>query len=66
MESKETKSIEPTITVITKYILYYRFVNMIFIYISIFEKYLVIYVVKAKTVQIRSIIHGARQYSFLL
>jgi addiction module RelE/StbE family toxin len=32
----------------------------------IVDKYLVIYVVKAKTVQIRSIIHGARQYSFLL
>ncbi len=29
-------------------------------------KYLVFYVVKANTVQIRRIIHGARQYSFLL
>ena len=32
----------------------------------IIGKYLVFYVVKAKTVQIRRIIHGARQYSFLL
>jgi toxin ParE1/3/4 len=32
----------------------------------IIEKYLVFYVVKANTVQIRRIIHGARQYSFLL
>lgn len=29
-------------------------------------KYLVFYVVKANTVQIRRIIHGARQYSFLI
>jgi toxin ParE1/3/4 len=29
-------------------------------------KYLVFYVVKANTVQIRRIIHGVRQYSFLL
>ena len=29
-------------------------------------KYLVFYVVKTNTVQIRRIIHGARQYSFLL
>ena len=29
-------------------------------------KYLVFYVVKVNTVQIRRIIHGARQYSFLL
>jgi hypothetical protein len=66
MESREAKFIESTITAITNYILYYGFVNMIFIYISIFDKYLVFYEVKAKTVQIRSIIHGARQYSFLL
>jgi toxin ParE1/3/4 len=32
----------------------------------IIGKYLVFYVVKANTVQIRQIIHGARQYSFLL
>ena len=32
----------------------------------IIGKYLVFYVVKANTVQIRRIIHGARQYSFLL
>ncbi len=32
----------------------------------IIGKYLVFYVVKANTVQIRKIIHGARQYSFLL
>ncbi len=31
----------------------------------IVDKYLVFYVVKAKTVQIRRIIHGARRYSFL-
>lgn len=29
-------------------------------------KYLIFYVVKDKTVQIRRVIHGARQYSFLL
>ena len=29
-------------------------------------KYLIFYVVKGKTVQIRRVIHGARQYSFLL
>lgn len=29
-------------------------------------KYLMFYVVKGKTVQIRRVIHGARQYSFLL
>ena len=34
--------------------------------ILIIEKYLVFYVLKANTVQIRRIIHGARQYSFLL
>ena len=34
--------------------------------ILIVGKYLVFYVMKAKTVQIRRIIHGARQYSFLL
>jgi len=32
----------------------------------IVDKYLVFYVLKAKTVQIRRIIHGARRYSFLL
>jgi len=30
------------------------------------EKYLVFYVVKPRSVQIRRIIHGARQYRFLL
>jgi addiction module RelE/StbE family toxin len=30
------------------------------------EKYLVFYIVKDKTVQIRRIIHGARNYNFLL
>jgi addiction module RelE/StbE family toxin len=30
------------------------------------EKYLVFYVVKEKSVQIRRIIHGARKYEFLL
>jgi addiction module RelE/StbE family toxin len=30
------------------------------------EKYLVFYIVKNKTVQIRRIIHGARNYNFLL
>jgi len=34
--------------------------------ILIIEKYLVFYVIKANTVQIRRIIHGARKYSFLL
>ena len=34
--------------------------------ILIVEKYLVFYVVKVNTVQIRRIIHGSRQYSFLL
>ena len=34
--------------------------------ILIIGKYLVFYVVKTNTVQIRRIIHGARQYSFLL
>jgi plasmid stabilization system protein ParE len=29
-------------------------------------KYLIFYVIKGKTVQIRRVIHGARQYSFLL
>ena len=33
--------------------------------ILIIDKYLVFYVVKTKTVQIRRIIHGARQYRFL-
>ena len=32
----------------------------------IVDQYLVFYVVKSKTVQIRRIIHGARLYSFLL
>ena len=32
----------------------------------IVEKYLIFYVVKARTIQIRRIIHGARKYSFLL
>jgi len=32
----------------------------------IVDKYLVFYVVKTKTVQVRRIIHGARRYSFLL
>jgi len=30
------------------------------------DKYLVFYVVKSKTVQIRRVIHGARQYEFLI
>ena len=30
------------------------------------EKYLVFYVVKSKTIQVRRIIHGARDYNFLL
>ena len=34
--------------------------------ILVVRKYLVFYVVKGKTVQIRRVIHGARQYSFLL
>ncbi len=34
--------------------------------ILIVDKYLVFYVVKTETVQIRRIIHGARRYSFLL
>lgn len=34
--------------------------------ILIVEKYLVFYVVKTKSVQIRHIIHGARRYGFLL
>lgn len=32
----------------------------------IVDKYLVFYVVKSSVVQIRRVIHGARQYSFLL
>lgn len=32
----------------------------------IVDKYLVFYVVKTKSIQIRRIIHGARRYSFLL
>ena len=34
--------------------------------ILIVSKYLVFYVVKTETVQIRRILHGARQYGFLL
>ncbi len=34
--------------------------------ILIIQKYLVFYVVKPKFIQIRRIIHGARQYGFLL
>ena len=34
--------------------------------ILIIDKYLVFYVVKTNTVQIRRVIHGARQYNFLL
>jgi toxin ParE1/3/4 len=34
--------------------------------ILIVRKYLVFYVVKGKVIQIRRILHGARQYSFLL
>jgi len=34
--------------------------------ILIIENYLVFYVIKFETVQIRRIIHGARQYGFLL
>lgn len=34
--------------------------------ILVVDKYLVLYVLKPKTVQIRRIIHGARRYSFLL
>jgi toxin ParE1/3/4 len=32
----------------------------------IVDKYLVFYVIKNKTVQVRRIVHGARRYSFLL
>ena len=34
--------------------------------ILVVRKYLVFYVVKGKTVQIRRVIHGTRQYSFLI
>jgi len=34
--------------------------------ILIIDKYLVFYVVKTNTIQIRRVIHGAQQYSFLL
>ena len=34
--------------------------------ILVVDKYLVFYVVKSKTVQIRRVIHGARQYEFLI
>jgi len=34
--------------------------------ILIVDKYLVFYVVKSKTVQVRHVIHGARQYEFLI
>ena len=32
----------------------------------IIESYLVFYVIKSESVQVRRIIHGARQYGFLL
>jgi len=32
----------------------------------VIDKYLVFYVVKTETIQIRRVIHGARRYSFLL
>lgn len=32
----------------------------------IVDKYLVFYVIKTRTIQIRRILHGARQYDFLL
>ncbi len=34
--------------------------------VLVVDKYLVFYVLKPKTVQIRRVIHGARRYSFLL
>ena len=34
--------------------------------ILVVGKYLIFYVIKGKTVQIRRVIHGARQYDFLL
>jgi len=34
--------------------------------ILVVDKYLVFYVVKSNTVQIRRVIHGARQYEFLI
>ena len=34
--------------------------------VLIVDKYLVFYVIKGKTVQIRRVLHGARQYEFLL
>lgn len=34
--------------------------------VLVVEKYLVFYVLKSRTVQIRRVIHGARRYSFLL
>jgi addiction module RelE/StbE family toxin len=34
--------------------------------ILVVDKYLVFYVVKKKSIQIRRVIHGARRYSFLL
>jgi toxin ParE1/3/4 len=34
--------------------------------ILVVDKYLVFYVLKPKTVQIRRVIHGARRYNFLL
>ena len=34
--------------------------------ILVVDKYLVFYVLKPRTVQIRRVIHGARRYSFLL
>ena len=34
--------------------------------VLVVDKYLVFYVLKSRTVQIRRVIHGARRYSFLL
>jgi len=34
--------------------------------ILVVEKYLVFYIVKSKTIQIRRVIHGARKYNSLL
>ena len=34
--------------------------------VLVVDKYLIFYVLKPKTVQIRRVIHGARRYSFLL
>jgi plasmid stabilization system protein ParE len=35
-------------------------------WVLVVDKYLVFYVLKPKTVQIRRVIHGARRYSYLL